>query len=233
MFEVQQVRADFPILSQEVFGHPLVYLDNAATMQMPEPVLQTVVNHYHADNANVHRGIHALSERSTRALETARERVRAFVNAKSADEIVFTSGTTGSLNMLADMWFGSGCADGAVVTTMMEHHANFVPWQQACLKHGCDFLVAPLDEKGDLDMGELMASLGVQEAVNLDGGDSTYMVFMGEVINTPSSVDNNKDGSLDRKLFDMLLFAEYDADGNAPALTDVDTSKIQVKANEE
>lgn len=85
----------------------------------------------------------------------------------------------------------------------------------------------------DLDMGELMASLGVQEAVNLDGGDSTYMVFMGEVINTPSSVDNNKDGSLDRKLFDMLLFAEYDADGNAPALTDVDTSKIQVKANEE
>ena len=155
MFEVQQVRADFPILSQEVFGHPLVYLDNAATMQMPEPVLQTVVNHYLADNANVHRGIHALSERSTRALETARERVRAFVNAKSADEIVFTSGTTGSLNMLADMWFGSGCADGAVVTTMMEHHANFVPWQQACLKHGCDFLVAPLDEKGDLDMGEL------------------------------------------------------------------------------
>lgn len=155
MFDVQRVREDFPILDQEVFGHPLVYLDNAATMQMPEPVLQAVVRHYHTDNANVHRGIHALSERSTRALEDARERVRAFVNAESADEIVFTSGTTGSLNMLADMWFGSGRAGGAVITTMMEHHANFVPWQQACAKHGCKFLVAPLDENGDLDLNAL------------------------------------------------------------------------------
>ena len=155
MFDVQQVRKDFPILSQEVFGHPLVYLDNAATMQMPETVLRAIVAHYHADNANVHRGIHVLSERSTRALEAARKRVRAFINAESADEIVFTSGTTGSLNMLADMWFGSGRAGSAVITTMMEHHANFVPWQQACARHGCEFLVAPLDGRGDLDLVEL------------------------------------------------------------------------------
>lgn len=155
MFDVQSVREDFPILNQEVFGCPLVYLDNAATMQMPEPVLQAIVGHYHADNANVHRGIHVLSERSTRALEDARERTRAFVNAESPDEIVFTSGTTESLNMLADMWFGSGLASGAVVTTMMEHHANFVPWQQACIKHGCEFLVAPLNQAGDLDLEKL------------------------------------------------------------------------------
>ena len=155
MFDVQQVREDFPILGQEVFGHPLVYLDNAATMQMPEPVLQVIMRHYHADNANVHRGIHALSERSTRAFEDARERVRAFVNARSADEIVFTSGATGALNMLADMWFDSGLANGAVVSTMMEHHANFVPWQQACARRGCKFLVAGLDERGDLDLKAL------------------------------------------------------------------------------
>lgn len=155
MFDVQRARNSFPILDQEVFGHQLVYLDNAATLQMPEAVLQVIVQHYHADNANVHRGIHALSERSTRALETARERVRVFLKADSSDEIVFTSGTTGSLNMLADMWFGSGRGGGAVITTMMEHHANFVPWQQACAKHGCEFLVAPLDERGNLDLAAL------------------------------------------------------------------------------
>ena len=152
MFDVQQVRNDFPILNQQVFGHPLVYLDNAATMQMPEPVVQAVLDHYHFDNANVHRGIHALSERSTRALEDARERVRAFVNARSSDEIVFTSGTTESLNMLADMVVGTLRQGSAVVSTLMEHHANFVPWQQACARTGHPFLVMPLDEHGDLDL---------------------------------------------------------------------------------
>lgn len=155
MFDVYKVRKDFPILDQRVFGYRLVYLDNAATMQMPEPVLEAITHHYHNDNANVHRGIHALSERSTRALEDARERVRAFVNAESADEIVFTSGTTESLNMLADMWARSSKPDSAVVTTMMEHHANFVPWQQACKANGHKFLVAPIDERGDLDLGAL------------------------------------------------------------------------------
>ena len=163
MFDVQQVRKDFPILDQEVFGHPLVYLDSAATMQMPEQVLQAIVGHYHTDNANVHRGIHALSERSTRALENARERVRAFINAELADEIVFTSGTTASLNMLADMWARTAKPGSAVVTTMMEHHANFVPWQQACERCGHTFLAAPLDERGDLDLNALEALLSRDE----------------------------------------------------------------------
>ena len=103
MLQVSEVRKDFPILNATVYGRRLVYLDNAATMQMPEPVLRAIVRHYHEDNANVHRGIHALSERSTRALEEARERVAAFLNARCSDEVVFTGGTTASLNQLADM----------------------------------------------------------------------------------------------------------------------------------
>lgn len=153
MLDVNRIRKDFPILDQQVFGYQLVYLDNAATMQMPEPVLRAVMRHYHADNANVHRGIHALSERSTRALEEARERARSFINARSSDEIVFTSGTTESLNMLADMMVGTLRPGSAVVSTLMEHHANFVPWQQACARTGHPFLVVPLDECGDLDLG--------------------------------------------------------------------------------
>ena len=155
MIDVKEVRKDFPILEQKAFGRPLVYLDNAATMQMPEPVLEAICRHYHSDNGNVHRGIHLLSERSTRALEDARERVRAFVNAKSPDEIVFTSGTTGSLNMLADMWAHQMKPGSAVVVTSMEHHANFVPWQQACQRSDCPFIVAPLDARGDVDLSEL------------------------------------------------------------------------------
>ena len=159
MLQVSEVRKDFPILNATVYGRRLVYLDNAATMQMPEPVLRAIVRHYHEDNANVHRGIHALSERSTRALEEARERVAAFLNARCSDEVVFTGGTTASLNQLADMLDHHVPAGSAIVTTMMEHHANFVPWQQACERSGHPFLVAPLDEQGDLDLCALEAVL--------------------------------------------------------------------------
>ena len=152
MLRVNDIRTDFPILDQDVFGHRFIYLDNAATTQMPEPVLQAIVHHYRNDNANVHRGIHALSERSTRALENARERVRSFINARSSDEIVFTSGATASLNMVASALVGTLRPESAVVTTMMEHHANFVPWQQACERFGHPFLVIPLDVHGDLDL---------------------------------------------------------------------------------
>ncbi len=154
MLHVSDVRGDFPILDQSVFGHTLIYLDNAATMQMPEPVLRAIVQHHHSNNANVHRGIHVLSERSTRALEDARERVRSFINARSSDEVVFTSGTTASLNMIADMVVAGLRPGSAIVTTMMEHHANFVPWQQACERTGHPFLVVPLDAYGNLDMRE-------------------------------------------------------------------------------
>ena len=159
MLRINEIRKDFPILDQEVFGRRLVYLDNAATMQMPEPVLQSIVRHYRNDNANVHRGIHALSERSTRALEGARERVRTYINARSSDEIVFTSGTTASLNMIASAMVDTFRPGSAVLTTMMEHHANFVPWQQACKRSGHTFLAIPLDKNGDLDLRAFEALL--------------------------------------------------------------------------
>lgn len=152
MLDVELIRKDFPVMDQDVYGHRLIYLDNAATLQMPDPVLQTVVRHYRADNGNVHRGIHALSERSTRGLEAARETVRGFINARSTNELVFTGGTTASLNLLADMLVKTLRPGSAVMTTLMEHHANFVPWQQACARTGHPFLVAPLDESGDIDL---------------------------------------------------------------------------------
>ncbi len=154
-FPVEAVRRDFPILGQSIKGHLLVYLDNGATTQMPEPVLQEIVRHYHADNANVHRGIHTLSERSTAALEAAREKVRAFLNAERPEEIVFTKGTTDSVNTLARAMEPRIAAADAIVVSALEHHANFVPWQQLCLRTGAKFLVAPLDGNVDVDLGAL------------------------------------------------------------------------------
>ena len=154
-----RIRADFSILSQEVNGRALVYLDNAATTQMPEFVLDAIVAHYHADNANVHRGIHTLSERSTAKLEAAREAVRRFLNAASADEIVFTSGTTASVNMVARAWEARLAPGSCVIVTALEHHANFVPWQQACARSGAEFFVCPLAGTGDVDLGALEARL--------------------------------------------------------------------------
>lgn len=158
-FDLERVRADFPILSQEVNGRPLVYLDNGATTQVPGAVLDAVVAHYRADNANVHRGIHTLSERSTAKLEAAREAVAAFLGAASADEVVFTSGTTASVNMVARAWEERLAPGAAVVVTALEHHANFVPWQQACARTGAEFFVCPLDDAGDVDAAALEARL--------------------------------------------------------------------------
>ena len=153
--EVEEIRRDFPILDQSVFGRPLVYLDNAATMQMPKPVLGRIVDHYNSDNANVHRGIHALSERSTATLEAARNTVAHFIGAPSPDGVVFTSGTTASLNLLAFGLCPSFPEGSAVVVTALEHHANFVPWQQACKRAGLEFVVAPIDDRGNVDEAAL------------------------------------------------------------------------------
>ena len=160
MFDVEQVRGFFPVLDQEVHGRPLIYFDNAATMQMPEPVLQGIVSHYHADNANVHRGIHELSNRSTAKLEGAREEVAAFLGADSSDGIVFTAGTTASLNLVASSlgldkrWRGA-----RIVTTYAEHHSNFVPWQQLAKRLQGHFEVVGLTESGELDWGSLVQKL--------------------------------------------------------------------------
>jgi len=125
-----RIRADFPILEQEVNGHPLIYFDNAATTQKPRAVIEALRHYYEHNNANVHRGLHELSSRATEAYESARQRVASYLNAASADEIVFSRGTTESINLVAQAWGGKFLrADDVILLTEMEHHSNLVPWQ--------------------------------------------------------------------------------------------------------
>jgi cysteine desulfurase/selenocysteine lyase len=159
-FDVARIRADFPILHQEVRGRPLVYLDSAATTQKPQAVIDTLVRYYTHDNANVHRGVHALSERSTRAYEGARERVRRFINARETKEIIFVRGCTEAVNLVAQTFGRSKVGPGdEVLITAMEHHSNIVPWQMLCQQVGATLKVVPVDERGDLRMEQLDAML--------------------------------------------------------------------------
>jgi cysteine desulfurase/selenocysteine lyase len=145
------VRALFPALSQRVNGHALVYLDNAATTQKPRPVIEAIVRFYETDNANVHRGTHALSDRATAAYEGARETVRRFLNARSREEIVFVRGATEAINLVAQSLGRRNVgADDEVLITEMEHHANLVPWQQLCLATGARLRVLPITDSGEL-----------------------------------------------------------------------------------
>ena len=149
------LRGDFPILTQELGGRRLVYLDSAATAQVPLPVLERMRAHYLSDNANVHRGIHSLSERSTAAYEAARGTAAAFLGA-APEEIIFTSGTTDGINLVAWMFSEQVLGPGdAVVTTQMEHHSNLVPWQEACRRSGAELRVAPVTDRGELDLPAL------------------------------------------------------------------------------
>ncbi|MGM9606280.1 MAG: aminotransferase class V-fold PLP-dependent enzyme [Oscillospiraceae bacterium] len=160
MIDFQSVRNDFPILSSQVHGHPLIYLDNAATTQLPRCVLQSVREHYEKYNSNVHRGIHYLSEQSTSHFEAARAAVCRFLGANSCREIVFTSGTTDSINLVARGFQERFLFPGdEVITTEMEHHANLIPWQEACRRSGAVLRVIPLSETGDLDLDSFHAML--------------------------------------------------------------------------
>jgi cysteine desulfurase/selenocysteine lyase len=159
-FDVARVRADFPILHQEVRGRPLVYLDSAATTQKPQAVIDALVRYYTHDNANVHRGVHALSERSTAAYEGARERIRRFINARDTKEIIFVRGCTEAVNLVAQTFGRSKVGPGdEVLITAMEHHSNIVPWQMLCDKVGATLKMVPVDERGDLRMEQLDALL--------------------------------------------------------------------------
>ena len=151
MFDVAKVREDFPILQMQVHGCPLVYLDNSATTQVSDQVLRAIENHYRTSNANVHRGMHYLAHASTDALERARETVARFVDAADSSCVVFTRGTTDGLNMVARGLAHVLGPDDAVVVSLMEHHSNYVPWQQVCFATGADFRVAGLTAEGDLD----------------------------------------------------------------------------------
>ena len=152
-FDVQKIRRDFPILSQKIHGKPLVYLDNAATTQKPQAVIDSMVRSYAADNANIHRGVHLLSERATRAYEDAREKVRHFLNAPDPREIVFVRGTTEAINLVAQTFGRANIAKGdEVLITEMEHHSNIVPWQLICEEKGAHLKVLPINDAGELQM---------------------------------------------------------------------------------
>ena len=154
-WDVARVRRDFPILDQEVHGHSLAYLDNAATTQKPRSVIEAMDQYYRRDNANVHRGVHALAERATTDFEAAREAVRRFINAPSTREIVFVRGTTEAINLVASS-FGQGLHEGdEVILTAMEHHANIVPWQLLRERTGIVVRVLPITPEGELDLDAL------------------------------------------------------------------------------
>ena len=151
MYDIYKIREDFPILSREVYGKPLVYLDNGATTQKPRCVVEAITNEYYSVNANVHRGVHFLSQQATELHEASRETVRRFINARSTNEIIFTRGTTESINLLASSFAESQMQAGdEVIVSTMEHHSDIVPWQLQAAKKGIVIKVIPMNDKGEL-----------------------------------------------------------------------------------
>jgi cysteine desulfurase/selenocysteine lyase len=184
VFDVDAVRQDFPILHQEVNGHPLVYLDNAASSQKPVQVIEAVDAYYRLDNANVHRGVHRLSQRATDAYEGARDKVRGFLGAKSDKEIIFTRGATEAINLVAQSFVRPQLQAGdEVLISHIEHHANIVPWQMVCEQTGAKLKVIPMVESGELDLS------GLDELLN----ERTKILAIGHVSNALGTVNPIKD----------------------------------------
>ena len=155
MFDVNEIRKDFPILERTVYGKPLVYLDNGATTQKPRCVVDSIVDEYYSVNANVHRGVHFLSQQATNLHEASRETVRRFINARSTSEIVFTRGTTESINLVASSFADSQMKEGdEVIVSVMEHHSNIVSWQLKEARRGIKLRVIPMNDRGELLMDE-------------------------------------------------------------------------------
>ncbi|WP_150304981.1 aminotransferase class V-fold PLP-dependent enzyme [Pseudomonas saliphila] len=159
-FDAEKVRQDFPILSQEVNGHPLVYLDNAATTQKPEAVIQAIVDYYRTDNSNVHRGAHQLADRATEKFEAARVKVAAYINAAEARQVIWTRGTSEGINLVASSWGRTNLKQGdRILVSAMEHHSNIVPWQMIALEVGATVEAIPVDDTGTLDLDALASML--------------------------------------------------------------------------
>jgi len=159
-FDVNRVRRDFPILERRVHGKPLIYLDNAASAQRPKAVIEAVDDFYRRYNANIHRGVHSLSQEATEVYETARDQLAGFINAPDRREVVFTRGTTESINLVAQSFIRPRVAPGdEILITHMEHHSNIVPWQLVCEQTGAELKVAPINQAGALDLDALRSML--------------------------------------------------------------------------
>jgi cysteine desulfurase / selenocysteine lyase len=162
-FDVAAVRRDFPILAQRINGKPLVYLDNAASSQRPQAVIDAVARYYQHDHANVHRGVHALSQRATDAYEGAREVIRDFIKARATKEVIFTRGTTEAVNLVAQSFLRPNIRAGdEILISALEHHANIVPWQMLCEQTGASLKVIPIDQRGVVDFDAFQGLIGPQ-----------------------------------------------------------------------
>jgi cysteine desulfurase / selenocysteine lyase len=160
-FAIERVRGDFPILHRKIRGRDLIYLDNAATSQKPKTVIEAIGRYYERDNANIHRGVHYLSERATAEFESARKTAQSFLNARRSDEIVFLRGTTEAINLVAQTYGRSHVAPGdEILITAMEHHSNIVPWQLLCAEKQAHLRVAPINDRGELILEEFARLLG-------------------------------------------------------------------------
>ena len=177
--DIEKIRADFPILSREVNGKPLVYFDNAATSQTPNAVIDVISDYYRRYNANIHRGVHTLSQQATDAYEKARHTLQTHLNAEKPEEIIFTSGTTHSINLVAN-GFASFLKPGdELIVSAMEHHSNIVPWQMACEKTGAVLKVIPMNERGELELDIFKSLLS----------ERTRLVFCNHVSNALGTIN--------------------------------------------
>ena len=198
-YDVQKIRQDFPILRQKVHGKPLVYLDNAATTQKPLAVIEALENYYRRDNSNIHRGVHALSERATADYEKVRVAAQKFINAADPKEIIFLRGTTEAINLVAQTYGRKNVTAGdEVLITAMEHHSNIVPWQMLCEEKGAKLRVAPINERGELLLDEFEKLLNrktkIVAVAHLSNALGTInpikqIVKMAHALNVPVLVD--------------------------------------------
>src|SRR5690554_372439 len=179
MFNIQKIRNDFPILSRKVNGHPLVYLDNAATSQKPQQVIDSIVHYYSYYNANIHRGVHTLSQEATDAYEAAREKIRKHFNAKGAYEILFNPGTTYGINLVASGFSEILKKGDEVIVSAMEHHSNIVPWQMLCERTDASLKVIPMNQDGVLIMEEYQKLLS----------EKTKLVFVNHISNALGTIN--------------------------------------------
>jgi cysteine desulfurase/selenocysteine lyase len=179
-FDVEKIRAEFPVLKQKVHGKPLIYFDSAATAQKPQAVIDAIRKFYEVDCANVHRGVHELSQRSTAAYEQTRAKAKQFLNARSKAELIFVRGATEGINLVAQSW-GRKCvkAGDEIVLSTLEHHSNIVPWQMLCEEKGATLRVIPVNDRGELIMEEYAKLLSPR----------TRMVAVGHISNALGTIN--------------------------------------------
>ncbi len=192
-------RKDFPILDQAVGGQPLVYLDSAASAQQPAAVIDAIARYHHEDHANVHRGVHTLSHRATDAYESARDKIREFINATNRSEVVLTSGTTESINLVAQSFCRPRLGAGnKILITHLEHHSNIVPWQLLCEQTGAELVVAPIDDKGQIELDSLWSLMT----------SDVFMLAIGHVSNALGTINPVKEIIAQAKTRDIAVLVD-------------------------